>query len=344
MHAGHDPALLGGLVNGSPAVDEATWRRFWDRLRTRSLPPGEALAVVSTLSARPPDAASIAPLLASLRDPGGVGDPPIPRSVNIVGTGGGPRTVNLSTAAAFVAATIGARVVKTGSRTYTGRCGSVDLLERLGVPLTSSHADTTAAVRAFGLAFAGSYVYPKELRLLAKSVLPFDMRTIGRFFNSFGPFLASVPVSAQLTGVSDHALRPTFVSLATATVRDRRFLIATNPLGVDELVSLADNVLHDTALGYDVTVRPGELGLGRGSLEDLAPPDHDADIGGGFSELLGGRGTRAALDTVALNAAALAVASGAAGDWSAAVRAAAASLEAGEPLHLLERMRVGVLR
>jgi anthranilate phosphoribosyltransferase len=34
-------------------------------------------------------------------------------------------------------------------------------------------------VESFGIAFAGSFVYPKELRLLAKSILPFDMRALG---------------------------------------------------------------------------------------------------------------------------------------------------------------------
>ena len=42
-------------------------------------------------------------------------------TVNIVGTGGGPSTFNLSTASAFVGAALGARVIKTGSRAYTSR-------------------------------------------------------------------------------------------------------------------------------------------------------------------------------------------------------------------------------
>jgi anthranilate phosphoribosyltransferase len=344
MPGTYDGALLGALVNGDELIDEAAWQRFWDRLRTRSLHDGEALAVVSALSARPPAPESIQALVASLRERRAASGPSIRGSVNVVGTGGGPRTVNLSTAAAFVAATVGARVVKTGSRAYASRCGSIDLLERLRVPLTASHAETEAAVEAFGLAFASSYVYPKELRLLGKSILPFSMRTVGRFFNAFGPFLAAVPVTAQLSGVSDHALYPAFVALAQAAASDTRFLIATNPIGVDELVSLADNVLHDTALGRDVRVRPGALGLGRGTIEDLRPPGSDADIAGHFTALLRGRGPRAALDTVALNAAALAIASGAASDWRPAVQAAAASIEAGEPLRLLERMRAGVLR
>jgi anthranilate phosphoribosyltransferase len=341
--------LLGALVNRDEPVAEDAWRGFWERLRRRRLDPGEALAVVCTLSSRTPEPASIQGLIASLQDRATAAGPPLPGSVNIVGTGGGPPTFNLSTAAAFVAATVGARVVKTGSRAYSSRCGSVDLLERLGIPLTRSPAETAQTAEAFGIAFAGSFVYPKELRLLGKSILPFDMRTVGRFFNTFGPFLATVPVTAQLTGVSNPALRSTFVALATATkASGRRFLIGSNPAGVDELVSFADNLLHDTALGRDVRVRPEALGLGPGSLEGLRPPARDADIVGHFTALLSGRGPRPAVESVALNAAALAVASGAIDDWHQAVRAAVAAMERGKPLHLLERMtrsgRAGVLR
>ena len=44
--------------------------------------------------------------------------------------------------------------------------------------------------------------------MLARQILPFDMKTVGRFFNLIGPFLAAVPVSPQITGVSDHSVLP----------------------------------------------------------------------------------------------------------------------------------------
>ena len=336
MRSDPERDVLVALVQKNYPISKDMWRSFWDRLRNRTLRPGEAAALVASLSTQTPDATSVNALLASLRQSDQQQSHRVSGTVNVVGTGGGPATFNLSTAAAFVAATVGARVIKTGSRAYTSRCGSIDLLERLGVPLSTSYAQTEMMVASFGIAFAGNFVYPKELRLLAKSILPFDMRTLGRFFNLFGPFLAHVPVSAQLTGVSDPALLPTFRHLAAQS--SQRFLICSNSIGVDELVSFEVNVVHDSGDDHDIHVAPVTLGLGAGSLADLRPAAEKASIVNHFLGLLSGNGPRAAIESIQLNAAALAIACGVANEWPQALQAARESMEDGLPLRLIERL------
>jgi anthranilate phosphoribosyltransferase len=336
MRSNPECDALIALVQQNYPISQEMWQSFWDRLRNRTLRQGEAVALVASLSTRTPDATSVGALLASVRETDQQPPLGLPTTVNVVGTGGGPATFNLSTAAAFVAATIGARVIKTGSRAYTSRCGSIDLLERLGVPLTTSYAQTEAMVESFGIAFAGSFVYPKELRLLAKSILPFDMRALGRFFNLFGPFLAHVPVSAQLTGILDPALLPTFRNLAARS--DRRFFICSNSIGVDELVSFDENAIHDSANDHDLRVIPATLGLGAGSLDDLRPAAEGASIVNHFLGLLSGDGPPAAIESILLNAAALAIVCEVADEWPQALRSARQSMERGLPRYLIEQI------
>ncbi|WP_210589307.1 anthranilate phosphoribosyltransferase [Streptomyces sp. GESEQ-35] len=191
------------LIGRDRPVELPVWRSFWDQLHAGGLRRGEATALLASLSTRMPDRVTLQAFLDSLaeRRPARPADV-FAGAVNIVGTGGGPRTFNVSTAAAFVAAAMGVRVVKTGSRAYTSSCGSLDLLERLGIAPTTSYEQTRDTLERCGVAFAGYFVYPAEIALLARAVAPLDLRRLGSFINTLGPFLADMPVRAQVTGVS----------------------------------------------------------------------------------------------------------------------------------------------
>jgi anthranilate phosphoribosyltransferase len=329
---------LAALVTQRYPVPEEVWGDFLDRLADRALHPGEALAVLASLTTRMPDGPSVSALLRALRARNPRPDPPPRPTVNIVGTGGGPSTFNLSTASAFVAAALGARVIKTGSRAYASRTGSVDLLDRLGIRLTSSYEQTEEMLESFGMACAGPFVYPKELRLLARQILPFDMKTVGRFFNLIGPFLAAVPVSTQITGVSDHTVLPVFRQLV-AEDESKRVWLCWNDLGADELLSIADSHVYDSRRDEEFVLRPTELGLGSGSFDDLLPvTDLDSTVSH-FMALIGGDGPPGAIESIRLNAAALALNGEVASDWSEGLALAQDAMNSGEPARLIERMR-----
>ncbi|AYN38957.1 hypothetical protein D9753_08570 [Streptomyces dangxiongensis] len=332
------------LLQRERPVEAPVWRSFWDRLREGGLRRGESVALLASLATRMPDRTTLTGLLDSLAGYRSADVPAeVGTAVNIVGTGGGPRTFNISTAAAFVAAAMGVRVVKTGSRAWTGGLGSVDLLERLGVPLTASYEQTHASLEAHGIAFAGAFVYPAELGLLARSVLPLDIRRLGGFVNALGPFLARLPARAQLTGVADRrlltGLRHAAGHLARGEVRS--VWLCANEAGADELLSFLPNRVYacEGALEDEFVLDPARLGLRPGSPDELRP--RDGDPVARFHEVLSGQGTPVAEETVALNAAALAVAGQVTGDWGAALDAAREVIRDGRGLGLLSRLRSG---
>jgi anthranilate phosphoribosyltransferase len=190
----------------------------------------------------------------------------------------------------------------------------------------------------FGIACCGPFVYPKELRVIARSILPFGMKTVGRFFNVIGPFLAAIPVTVQITGVSDHSVLPTFHELV-AEDDSKLYWITSNDLGVDELLSIAPSRAYNSKLKQEFTLDPRELGLGGGSFDDLRPvADLDQTVPH-FLALLAGDGPTAAIESIRLNASVLAMNAGVFEDLPPALAASADVIASGEAVRLIERIR-----
>ncbi|MFJ5122896.1 anthranilate phosphoribosyltransferase [Kitasatospora sp. NPDC088548] len=335
--------VLRALIGRDRPVDQEMWRSFWDQLRDGALRPGETVALLTSLSTRMPDQDTLIGMLRSLDERRPAVAARLDNTANIVGTGGGPATFNISTAAAFVAAALGVRIVKTGSRAHASTCGSFDLLDRLGIGLTTSYEQTDAMLERFGIAFPGHFVYPREVAALARSIVPMDLRMIGGFINAVGPFLAAMPVSSQLVGVSDHSLLPALRQVA-ATVADRRIWLCSNGLGIDELVSSVDNVIHTNDGTGEIRLRADAPGPASGGIAELRPASGRAEVVDHFLGVLSGSGPGLATRTVALNAAALAVASGLIGEWTEAVKAAEDVLRGGAARDLVHRLRARPVR
>src|SRR2546427_3778049 len=124
-----------------------------------------------------------------------------PHLVDTCGTGGGTvSTFNISTAAAFVAAGAGASVAKHGNRSFTSKCGSADVLEALGVPITLDAAAAARVLREACLTFlfaptfhpAMKHAGPVRRELGVPSVL-----------NLLGPLANPAGVRRQVVGVAD---------------------------------------------------------------------------------------------------------------------------------------------
>ena len=246
--------------------------------------------------------------------------------VDTCGTGGkNCATFNISTAAAIVAAGAGAHVAKHGNRSFTSRCGSADVLERLGVRIDLPAGRVGEAIRQIGIGFLFAQSAHKAARHAAPARKEIGVRTV---FNLLGPLTNPAGARAQVLGVSSAEA----VDLVSATLRelgsDHAFVVHGDG-GLDEIALSGETLVAEVKGGAvrRFTVAPEDFGVARAPLGTVlggAPEDNAAAI---RSILEGEAGPRR--DIVLVNAAASLVAAGRAADFREGAAQASAALASG---------------
>jgi anthranilate phosphoribosyltransferase len=165
--------------------------------------PGQIAAFLTALAMKGTQVDEIAGFVQRLR----ADSIPVPchveNHIDTCGTGGGVSSFNISTAAAIIAAAAGAVVAKHGNRAVTGRCGSADVLEAIGVPICEEPTVATRRLETLGFAFLFAPKFHPTSGKVApiRKELPF--RTV---FNLLGPLLNPASAKRQIIGVWDPAL------------------------------------------------------------------------------------------------------------------------------------------
>jgi anthranilate phosphoribosyltransferase len=251
------------------------------------------------------------------------------------GTGGdGSGSINISTAVAFVAAAAGLPVAKHGNRSFTSRCGSADVLERLGVRLDVPAEVSRRALDQAGICFLFAPLYHPGLRHAGPARRALKVRTI---MNVLGPCLNPAEPPVQLLGVADASLlEPVARTLAALGTRQA---LVVHGAGLDEVALHADTeamLVRDGELERR-TITPEEAGLARFPVAAVKGGDPDENARR-LSALLKGRGAAAETDSVALNAGALLMTAGLAPSLREGVAAAFDALASGEPYRRLQAL------
>jgi len=253
--------------------------------------------------------------------------------VDTAGTGGGPSTFNISTAAALVAAGAGCPVAKHGNRSSTSRSGSADLLEALGVRIDLDPEAVSRCISEIGFGF----MFAPRHHAAMKHVVPvrreLGVRTI---FNFLGPLTNPAGANRQLLGVSDRRYQET-IAEALVGLGCERALVVRAEDGIDEIsVGERTRVIEVSGGGTEEWfLDPEDVGVDRAGIEAVAggsPEDNAAVV---RSVLEGERG--AARDVVVLNAAAAIVVGGAT-DLATGVERARESLDSGAAREVLDRL------
>lgn len=120
-------------------------------------------------------------------------------AIDVCGTGGdGLKTLNVSTAVAFVLAGLGVPVAKHGNRALSSATGATDVLEVLGIPPTDDLILQARRLRDNGLVFLAAPQHHPAMRHAGPVRKALGFRTL---FNLLGPLCNPAQVRHQLIGV-----------------------------------------------------------------------------------------------------------------------------------------------
>ncbi len=283
---------------------------FLDRVMQGSTSRQEVAAFLAGISARPLSKESMINFVSYIQNlsptqmlAGSEG------AVNIVGTGGGIKTFNISTAAAIVASACGAKILKSGSTAYNSQCGSLDVLRALHIPPVKSKTELSEMIQELGIGFIPSSHYSILLQRLAAIIAPLAFRDIAGFINKVGPLLCPYHVSAQVIGVS----QPEYLNIfgeAIAQLDCSKTLLVQAEIGMDEFSSIGTNYcrLIDNSV-QSFTLPNTSDQMSQESINQLTGGDSSTNTAI-LRDILSGNRKGAARDTVILNSAALLYMSG----------------------------------
>jgi anthranilate phosphoribosyltransferase len=217
--------------------------------------------------------------------------------IDIVGTGGDDKnTFNISTAACFVAAGAGYKVVKHGNYGASSVSGASNVLEQHAVRFTADVAGLRRSLDGCGMAYLHAPLFSPAMKAVAGVRKELGVRT---FFNMLGPLANPVLPRRQMLGVYNLKLARMYHYLYQQT--DVEFAVVTSLDGYDEISLTSDFKVFTR--GGEAIHTPEELGFERARQSDLYGGDTVGEAAVIFDAVLDGSATAAQKNGVAANAA-----------------------------------------
>lgn len=325
---------IGQLVQGR-ALDEDEAQQAMSVIMEGHATPAQIGAFLAALRLKGETVAEITGFARAMRDKAVPLPFNHPMVVDTCGTGGDSKgTFNISTAAAIVTAACGVPVAKHGNRSVSSSCGSADVLEALGVNVLLTAEQAAACLEEVGLTFLFAPSFHLAMKYAAGPRRELGIRTV---FNLLGPLTNPAGARAQVVGVYDGRLTEV-LAMVLGRLGSEHVFVVHGEDGLDEATVTGPTMVSEL---YDGKVRtftlyPEEVGLARWPEEALQGGSPEVNARIILSLLQGEKGARR--DIVLLNTALALVAAGLAPGIKEGVEMAAAAIDSGAAMQVLERL------
>ena len=318
-------SYLRHALNGA-VLDQEQARSVFEQMSRGELSDIEIAAFLGALHARGEQPSEIAGAAEAFRQAAQSFSTDATGIIDVVGTGGdGVGTINVSTASAFVAASMGLKVAKHGNRAVSSKAGAPDLIEAAGIPLDLSPASSAQLLERTGFCFLFAQKYHPAMRFVAPVRAALKNPTI---FNLIGPLVNPAHLSYQVLGVGKRELLDD-VAQALASLGLEHALVVHGS-GTDEFAVHGQTEVREiTREGVSsFTYTPEELGITPAPLSDLIGGDASDNLRL-ITDIFNGSGVPAQRDAIAATTGAMLYLAGKAPSLSEGTAAALAQLASG---------------
>tara|TARA_B100000965_G_scaffold397432_1_gene413968 strand:+ start:576 stop:1574 length:999 start_codon:yes stop_codon:yes gene_type:complete len=189
-------------------------------------------------------------------------------TVDTCGTGGdGQNSLNISTAAAIVLASMGVKVAKHGNKAVSSNCGSADVLEALGININLNAKEAEESIKKFNFAFMFAPNYHSAMKHVGPARKKMKKKTI---FNLIGPLSSPAQVKRQVVGVFHKKWMKPFAEALKENGVVHALIVHSND-GMDEISPYDTTNVVELKNGNikEFTINPIELDINSKKKENL---------------------------------------------------------------------------
>jgi anthranilate phosphoribosyltransferase len=320
-------------VAGGSALSFEEAREAFDIIMSGDATPGQIGGFLMALRVRGETVDEISGAVATMRDKMLRVEAPL-GAIDIVGTGGdNSHSVNISTASAFVIAACGVPVAKHGNRGLSSLTGAADVLMALGVKIDLAPEAIGACISEAGVGFMFAPAHHPAMKHVGSTRVELGTRTI---FNLLGPLSNPAGVGRQMVGV----FAPEWIVPVAETLKalGAEHVWVAHGDGYDEITTTGETQVAELRDGRirSFTLTPEAVGLTRHAKDELRGGDAAYNAEALRAMLAGKAG--AYRDTVLMNAGAGLVVAGRVDRIEDGMKQAAAAIDAGKALAMLNTL------